>query len=305
MKTALITGATSGIGRETALALARQGFQVVIIGHRLSETAKTAEWIREQTGNRRVEFLVADLTSQVDVRRVAREFAASHRELDVLINNAGAVFPKWELTAEGIERTWALNHLAPVLLSLELLGLLTASAPSRIVNVASSAQSNGRIDLSHRNEQASFSLNVYSNAKLATVMATYALARRLHGSGVTVNCLHPGVVATSFGRNNGGWIKTLSTVAAPFLLTPQRGAATSVYLASAAEVENITGGYFVKAKPSPSSPASYDECMQEQVWQLAIREVGAEDVHRAWGLTSRVGTDATTTVASNSSELTT
>ncbi|MGO4690110.1 SDR family oxidoreductase [Glaciibacter sp. 2TAF33] len=278
MKTALITGATSGIGRETALALARHGFQVVIIGRRPSETAKTAEWIGTQTGNRNVEYLVADLTAQVDVRRVAHEFSATHRRLDVLINNAGAVFPKWELTDEGIERTWALNHLAPVLLSLELLGSLKASAPSRIVNVASSAQSNGRIDLGSRNAQASFSMNAYSNAKLANVMATYALARRLHGTGVTVNCLHPGVVATSFGKNTGGWIKSLSTLAGPFLMTPERGAATSVYVASAPEVETTTGCYFVKAKPSKSSATSYDEGLQEQVWQRALREVRAKDV---------------------------
>jgi NAD(P)-dependent dehydrogenase (short-subunit alcohol dehydrogenase family) len=278
MKTALITGGTSGIGRETALALARAGFRVVIIGRRASETAKTVEWIREQAGNPFIEFLVADLTSQVDTRRIAREFAATHRRLDVLINNAGAVFPTWELTAEGIERTWAINHLAPVLLSLELLDLLKSSASSRIVNVASSAHSNGRIDLKNRHEQASFSMNAYSNAKLANVMATYALARRLYGTGVTVNCLHPGVVATSFGKNNGGWIKSLSTLAGPFLLTPARGAATSVYLASSPEVENITGEYFVKAKARKSSPTSCDEGLQEQVWQMAIREVEAEDL---------------------------
>jgi NAD(P)-dependent dehydrogenase (short-subunit alcohol dehydrogenase family) len=277
-KTALVTGATSGIGRATALALARKGFQVVIVGRRPSKTADTAQWIGEQTGNRGIEFLVADLTSQVDVRRVAHDFAATHRGLDVLINNAGAVFPKWALTDEGIEQTWALNHLAPVLLSLELLGLLKASAPSRIVNVASSAQSNGRIDLKNRHEQASFRMNAYSNTKLANVMATYALARRLRGTGVTVNCLHPGVVATSFGKNSGGWIKSLSTLAGPFLLTPKRGAATSVYLASAPEVETVTGRYFVKAKPRKSSPTSYDEDLQERVWQTAIREVGAVDV---------------------------
>ena len=277
-KTVLITGATSGIGRETALALAQDGFHVVIIGRRPSETAKTAECIGEQTGNRAVEFLVADLTSQVEVRRVAHEFAATHQRLDVLINNAGAVFPKWELTNEGVERTWALNHLAPVLLSLELLGLLKASAPSRIVNVASSSQSNGRINLKNRHEQASFSMNTYSNAKLANIMATYALARRLRRTGVTVNCLHPGVVATSFGKNNSGWIKSLSTIAGPLLLSPERGAATSVYLASAPEMESITGAYFVKAKQRKSSPTSYNERLQEQVWQMAIREVGAKDL---------------------------
>ena len=123
-------------------------------------------------------------------------------------------------------------------------------------------------------------MNAYSNAKLANIMATYALARRLHGAGVTANCLHPGVVATSFGKNNSGWIKSLSTIAGPFLLTPERGAGTSVYLASAPEVETITGRYFVKSKQRKSSPTSYDEDLQEQVWQMAIREVGAEEICR-------------------------
>lgn len=277
-KTALITGATSGIGKETALALARDGFHVVIVGRRTTETEKTAQWLVEQTGNQGIEFLVADLTSQADVRRIAREFEATHQRLDVLVNNAGAVFPKWEVTDDGIERTWALNHLAPLLLSLQLVGLLKASAPSRIVNVASSAHSNGRIDLGYHHAQKSFNMNAYSNAKLANVMATYALARRLSGTGVTVNCLHPGVVATSFGKNAGGWITTLSTLASPFMLTPRRGASTSVYLASAPEVERVTGTYFVKSQPRKSSPASYDQALQEQVWQAALREVGAEDL---------------------------
>jgi NAD(P)-dependent dehydrogenase (short-subunit alcohol dehydrogenase family) len=280
-KTVLITGATSGIGRATALALAHDGFEVVIVGRRPSETANTAEWLMQQTGNRRIEFLVADLTSQADVRRIAREFAATHRRLDVLINNAGAVYAEWELTSDGIERTWALNHLAPLLLSLELLRLLEASAPSRIVNVASSAQSNGKIELGTQHEQDAFSMGAYSNAKLANVMATYALARRLSGTGVTVNALHPGVVATSFGKNAGGFVKALSTLAGPFLLSPRRGAATSVYLASAPEVERVTGSYFVKSKPSTSSPASYDRSLQEQVWQTALSEIDCEDLqHR-------------------------
>jgi NAD(P)-dependent dehydrogenase (short-subunit alcohol dehydrogenase family) len=273
-RTVLITGATSGIGRATALELARDGFDVVIVGRRPDETEKTAEWLRRQTG-RRIEFLIGDLTSQAQVRRIAHEFAATHGRLDVLINNAGAVFAEWELTSDGIERTWALNHLAPVLLSLELIGLLEASAPSRIVNVASSAQSNGRIELGKQHERDAFSMNAYSNAKLANVMATYALARRLSGTGVTVNTLHPGVVATSFGKNAGGLIKAISTLARPFLLSPRRGAATSVYLASSPDVEHVTGSYFVRSEPRTSSPASHDRDLQERVWQAALIEVGA------------------------------
>jgi retinol dehydrogenase 12 len=278
-KTVLITGATSGIGRETALALARRGFRVVLVGRRPSETAKTAGWLTAQTGNRDVDFLVADLTSQSEVRRIAREFRATNQRLDVLVNNAGAVFRTWELTDDGVERTWAVNHLAPVLLSLELVGLLKASGPSRIVNVASSAHTNGRLNLSSsQHERESFSMNAYSNAKLANVMATYALARRLDRAGVTVNCLHPGVVATSFGRNTGGWVGTLSKLAGPFLLTPQQGAATSVHLASAPEVAGVTGAYFVKGRRTKSSPTSSDERLQELVWQAALRELGVAGV---------------------------
>ena len=277
-KTALITGATSGIGKETALALARDGFHVVIVGRHATKTVKTAQWLVEQTGNQGIEFIVADLTSQAEVRRVAREFQASHQRLDVLINNAGAVFPEWELTADGIERTWALNHLAPMLLSLALLGMLKTSAPSRIVNVASSSQSNGRIDRGNQHAREAFNMNAYSNAKLANVMATYALSRRLNGTGITVNCLHPGVVATSFGKNAGGWIASLSTLAKPFLLTPRTGAATSVYVASAPELERVTGKYFAKSVARKSSPVSYDLALQEELWQTSLREIGVDDL---------------------------
>jgi NAD(P)-dependent dehydrogenase (short-subunit alcohol dehydrogenase family) len=144
------------------------------------------------------------------------------------------------------------------------------------VNVASSAHSSGRIDPVGRHEQGSFGLRNYSDAKLANVLATYALARRLSGTGVTVNCLHPGVVATSFGKNGGGWIEGLSRLAGPFLLTPARGARTTVYLASASGVADVTGRYFAKCALRRSSPATYDEGLQEQVWQMALREVGAD-----------------------------
>ena len=286
-KTALITGANSGIGKETALALARYGFNIVIVGRRAAETEKSAQWLRQQTGNQDMEFLVADLTSQSDVRRVAREFEATHQRLDVLVNNAGAVFPTWSFTEDGIERTWALNHLAPMLLSLQLMRLLKANAPSRIVNVASSAHSSGLIELGHQHAWESFNMNAYSNAKLANVMATYALARRLNGTGVTVNCLHPGVVATSFGKNAGRWIASLSTLASPFLLTPQQGARTSVFVATAPEVESVTGSYFVKSRVHKSSPASHNQHLQEQVWHTALRETGSDDLPSQPPLTSR------------------
>lgn len=276
-RTVLITGATSGIGKETALALAHAGFTTVIVGRREAATQEVAEWLRVQTGNIAIGHIVADLTSQTEVRRVAEEFRSTHGSLDVLVNNAGGVFPCWRLTSDGIEQTWALNHLAPMLLSLELLDMLQSSPPSRIVNVASGAHKNGRIDLGDQHAESAFTMNAYSNAKLANVMATYALARRLRGTGVTVNCLHPGVVGTSFGRNAGGWIGTLAALASPFLMTPQRGAATSVYLASAPDLELLSGYYFVKSRPRRSSAASYDEGIQERVWKRSLTELGITD----------------------------
>ncbi|WP_306232890.1 SDR family NAD(P)-dependent oxidoreductase [Agrococcus beijingensis] len=274
-KTALVTGATSGIGKETALALSRVGFNVVILGRNAAKTSDAAAWLRGQSGSAAVDVLVADLTSQSQVRRAAREFRAAHARLDVLVNNAGGVFPSWQLTEDGVERTWALNHLAPLLLALELLPLLRAGTPSRIVNVASGAHANGRIDLGAQHEEAAFSMDAYSNAKLANVLASYALARRLTGTGVTVNCVHPGVVGTSFGREAGGWIKAVSVIARPFLLSPARGAATSVHVATAPELESVTGAYFAKSSARRSSPASYDEALQERVWSAALSELGA------------------------------
>ncbi len=276
-KTALITGATSGIGKETALALAHAGYNTVIVGRREAATRETADWLRAQTGNSAIGHIVADLTSQAEVRRVAEEFKSTHASLDVLVNNAGGVYPSWKLTSDGIEQTWALNHLAPMLLALELLDLLKSSPRSRIVNVASGAHTNGEIDLGDQHAENHFTVGAYSNAKLANIMATYALARRLRGTGVTVNCLHPGVVATSFGRNAGGWIGTLAAIASPFLMTPRRGAATSIYLASAPEPELMSGHYFVKSRPRKSSAASYDERIQERVWKRSLTELGIKD----------------------------
>lgn len=272
-KTALITGATSGIGRETALALARHGFQVVIAGRRREAIERTAAWLKQQTGNPNIEMLIADLTSQADVRRIAHEFTATHRRLDVLINNAGGVFPRWALTADGVEQTWALNHLAPMLLSLELIGALRASGGARIINVASAAHKDGRIELGSQHDEAAFSMRAYSNAKLANVLTTYALARRLRGDNITVNTLHPGVVATSFGRSAGGWIGLLSRLVQPFLLTPDAGAAATVHVATTAELDGVTGAYFVRTKLGRSSPASYDESLQEAVWHASLQEL--------------------------------
>jgi retinol dehydrogenase 12 len=275
-KTCLITGATSGIGKETAVALARLGARVVLIGRDAGRTRATADWITGQAGAEPVAFLVADLSSQAEVRRVARDFRDKYARLDVLVNNAGAIFTRRETTVDGFERTWALNHLAYFLLTHELLDLLKAGAPARIVSVASTMHTGGVIDFDNLQGETSYGgVSAYSRSKLANVLFTYALARRLEGTGVTANCLHPGGVATGFGHNRPGIIDLVLRLAKPFLLTAERGAATSIYLASSPEIEGVTGTYFARCKPARSSTASHDHALQERLWSLSLQQVGA------------------------------
>ena len=271
-KVCLVTGGTSGIGRETALGLARKGAHVIIVGRDAARSEETAKWLKEKTGDN-AEFLVADLSSQAQVVKLASAFKAKHKRLDVLVNNAGGVFLKRETTAEGFEKTWAFNHLAYFTLTNELLPVLKASSPSRIVSVSSGALALGKMDFENlQGEKEYKGFAIYGNSKLANAMFTYALARRLKGTGVTANCLHPGVVATGFGLNNSGAIKFLLTIFRPFLISPANGAKTSIYLASSPEVEGKSGLYFSKCKPIKSSTISYDEALQERLWQETERQ---------------------------------
>jgi retinol dehydrogenase 12 len=274
-KICLITGASLGIGRETALGLARRGAQVVIMGRNADRIHAAVEQIGRDAGTERVAFLLADLSSQAEVRRVAREFKDKYSRLHVLVNNAGAIFTRRETTTEGFERTWALNHLSYFLLTQELLELLKASAPARIVNVASTMHTGGVIDFDDLQGEKSYGgIRAYSQSKLANVLFTYALARRLEGTGITANCLHPGGVATGFGQNTPGALKLLLRLAKPFLITAEQGAATSIYLASSADVEGVSGIYFAKCKPAHSSAVSHDEVLQERLWELSLRQIG-------------------------------
>lgn len=274
-KICLVTGATAGIGRATALGLARQGALVVITGRDAARTQETLDAIQKETGNRQVESLLADFSSQAEVRRLAAEFRARHDRLDVLVNNAGAVFMKRETTVDGFERTWAVNHLASFLLTLELLDLLKGSAPARIVNVSSAMHTGRTLDPDKIQEEKIYGISGYGQSKLANVLFTYALARRLKGTSVTANCLHPGVVSTSLMKPKGSLAaKVVMGLMQPFLTTPEKGAATSIYLASSPEVEGVSGKYFVKCKAVPSSPVSYDEALQERLWELSLRQTG-------------------------------
>ncbi|MCI0354121.1 MAG: SDR family oxidoreductase, partial [Acidobacteria bacterium] len=276
-KICLITGATLGIGKETALGLARRGAHVVIVGRDADRTRTAADWIRREAGTEQVAFLLADLSSQADVRRLARGFRDTYSRLDVLVNNAGGIFTRRETTADGFERTWALNHLAYFLLTQELLELLKASAPARIVNVASTMHTGGVIDFGDLQGEKSYrAIRAYSQSKLANVLFTYALARRLQGTGVTANCLHPGGVATGFGQNTPGALKLLLRLAKPFLITAEQGAATSIHLASSPDVEGASGRYFTKCRPARSSSASHDEALQERLWALSLKQIGQD-----------------------------
>lgn len=278
-KKVLITGGTDGIGKVTALELAKLGAHVIIIGRNPQKTEQTVREIRELTHNPRVDFLIADLSEQEQVRRVAAEYRHRYDQLHVLINNAGAFFAKRELTADGLEKTFALNHLAYFLLTHLLLDLLTKSAPARIINVSSAAHFGGKINFDDLNAEKSYSgWGAYSNSKLMNVLFTYQLARRLQGSGVTVNCLHPGFVATQFGKNNGGLIGLgLSLVQRVGAISPEQGAETTLYLATSPEVEGITGRYFDQKKAVESSKMSQDEETARRLWEISLELTGLKE----------------------------
>jgi len=257
----LVTGATSGIGKATAHALATKGASVLLVGRDPQKGEATAREIREATANEDVEFLRADLSWQAAIRELADRVLAEYDRLHVLVNCAGAFFRDRRVTIDGLEMTFALNHLAYFLLTTLLLDLLQGTAPARIVNVTSGAQSMGRIDFEDlQGERRYRGQAAYNQSKLANVLFTYELARRLDGTGVTINCVHPGWVRTDFGRQNQplAWGLMIAVVV-PFMRSPEKGAETVVYLASDPDVETVTGKYFHDLKPKRSSKLSYDE----------------------------------------------
>jgi retinol dehydrogenase-12 len=270
-KICLITGATSGIGLVTARELARQGGRVLLVGRSPDKCATTVEQIRAQTGSRQVEALLADLSSQEQIRQLAHQVQERSSHLDVLINNAGGLWLRRELTMDGLEMTFAVNHLAYFLLTHLLLDTLQASAPARIVNVASYAHSKATLDFANlQGERGYHGWQAYCCSKLANVLFTYELARRLMGTGVTANALHPGWVATGFGGNNGWRGRLLQWAARVKGISPEEGARTILYLATAAEVEGVTGQYFDQQKPVRSSPPSHDEAAAKRLWQVSL-----------------------------------
>lgn len=278
----LVTGATGGIGYETALGLARMGARVGLVGRDAGKLAGCAEKIRAAAPEARIDTYRADLSSQAEIRRVAAEIRSACPRLHVLVNNAGAIFDRRETTVDGIERTWALDHLGYVLMTLELLDTLAGTAESggrpRIVNVASAAHYRGHIAFDDLGGARGFrAMRAYSQAKLGNVLFTYALARRVAGRGITANCLHPGVVDTGFARNTGGLFGTAWNLIRPFLITPEKGARTSLHVATAPELDGVTGRYFSDRKEKTSSAESRDEAVQERLWRVSLEQVGRGD----------------------------
>jgi retinol dehydrogenase-12 len=270
-KICLVTGATSGIGKVTAAALAAQGAEVLIVGRNAKKTQDAAQQIRAKTGNDSIHYLLADFSDLGQVRDLAANFKRQYSRLDVLVNNAGAYFNARRKTRHGVEATFLVNHLAPFLLTNLLLDTIQNSAPARIVNVASNAHFNGAMDLNDLEfKQFYFGFWAYARSKLANVLFTYELSRRLAGSGVTVNALHPGEVATNiFSTDFSIFGPAIKWVVGWFALSPEQGADNSIYLASSPEVEGITGKYFVKREAVPSALISYDEKLARQLWELS------------------------------------
>ncbi|KAB1071822.1 SDR family oxidoreductase [Methylobacterium planeticum] len=271
----LVTGATSGIGYETALGLARAGARVGLAGRDARKVERTIREIAAAVPGAELDAFVADLSAQAEIRRLAAEVLARYPRLDLLVNNAGAIFDRRETTVDGIERTWALDHLGYVLLTLALLDRLKASAPARIVNVASAAHTRGRIDFDDLEGAKRYSaIKAYAQAKLGNVLFTAALARRLAGTGVTVNALHPGVINTGFARNTGGLLGFGWGLIRPFLSAPADGAATSLHVATAPDLAGVSGRYFARSRPVAPSAESQDRAVQERVWEISLRQVG-------------------------------
>lgn len=275
-KVCLITGATLGIGKATAQALADRGATLTIIGRNPQKVTATVAELRASRGNAAVEGLVADLSSQAEVRRVTGEFLNRHDRLHVLINNAGGMFFSRHETVDGLEYTFALDHLAYFLMTNLLLDTLKASgapdAKARVVSVSSMAHQGAQINFDDLQGAKSYGAwRAYGQAKLANILFTHELARRLAGSNVTANCLHPGFVASGFAMNNlGGVIRsTARLVIRPIQISPEQGAQTSVYLATSPDVEGVSGEYFSKSKIARSSAASYDDAAAKRLWEVS------------------------------------
>lgn len=275
-KIVLITGATAGIGLHTALQLSEKNFKVVLTARSKDKAEQAIRFIKNMVPQADLDYFIVDLSSQAQIRQFATSFKQKYASLNVLINNAGAVFSAQEFSEDQIEMQWATNHLAPFLLTHLLLDLLEKSAPSRVINVSSDSHYKGKInfeDLYHSNNY--FAMTAYRQTKLANVLFTYEAAQRWKDKGITFNALHPGMVSTSIGQTNStGIVKLAWSLARLFAISVEKGAETSTYLAASSEVENVTAHYFYKKKAKKSSALSYDKNLATQLWELSEKQCG-------------------------------
>jgi NAD(P)-dependent dehydrogenase (short-subunit alcohol dehydrogenase family) len=282
-KTCLVTGASNGIGKVTARELARMGARVVMVARTRERAESALSEIKQATASGQVELLLADLSSQAEIRPLAAAVLSRYDSLHVLVNNAGAMHTSRTVTVDGYETTFATNHLAYFLLTHLLLDRIKASSragsEARIINVSSRAHARSPLDFDDLHAERGYSIaRVYGRSKLANVLFTYELARRLEGTGVTANALHPGVVRTGFGKNSGGLLGNVVRVGISgvglFFMSPEKGAETSIYLATSPEVEGVTGKYFVRSREASSSAASHDREAARRLWEVSEQLCG-------------------------------
>jgi len=275
-KTVLITGATNGIGLEAAVELARLGARVVMVGRDPARTEAAVATVKRRSGSRDVSHLLCDFSSQASIRALAADVLASVERLDVLVNNAGAVNKARRLSVDGIEMTFAVNHLGYFLLTNLLRDLLVRSAPARVVTVASQSHRQGTLDFADLGFEHGYAImKAYARSKLANVLFAAELARRLAGTGVTSNSLHPGVVATNIWSGAPAWAKPLVAILyRPFMITPAEGGATIVQLAASPELEGVTGKYFEKQVAVTPAPLAQDAALAKRLWEVSAAMVG-------------------------------
>jgi NAD(P)-dependent dehydrogenase (short-subunit alcohol dehydrogenase family) len=272
-KVCVITGATSGIGLVAAERLAAMGARLVLVGRDKARGEATITRIKRRSPGAEIRIHYADLSRLVEMNRLTSEIAAIEPRIDVLINNAGAMFAARSVTEDGLERTFAVNHMAYFVLAVRLKERLVAAAPARIVNTASDAHRGNILDFDDLQSARRYrGLTAYGRSKLANILFTREFARRLAGTGVTVNCLHPGFVATRIADNNGGVFRLGVGVAKSlFALSPEKGAETMVHLASSPDVAGITGGYFAKSRPATPTAAAQDDAAARRLWEESAK----------------------------------
>ena len=269
-KVCLVTGGNSGIGKSVALGLAKMGATVVVVSRNKEKGETAVTDTVEKSGNNNVELIQADMSSQNSIHQLVNEFRARHEKLHLLINNAGVYLTKRSETEDGLESTFAVNHLGPFLLTSLLVDILKASAPSRIVNVTSDAHKGARVNFDDLQGERKFSgWQAYGQSKLAMILYTHGLAKKLEGTGVTVNSAHPGVVRTNFAKNNGGLVMLGFRFLGMFFISPESAAKRILYVATSPDLEGVTGKYFTKMHEVKSSQESYDDDSARRLWQIS------------------------------------